>query len=295
MVIRSFPRTVALLVARILAFLALVVLAMGFLMPVLRNARERLLAPSDFDTLALGSIAALAAALAATVLCMKFFERLRWVDVGLWWRPATQWNLAAGLFAGLVSAGVATVVPVLFGAGEFLPVTSSNADLPQLIYFLVVIAIAAAGEELQFRGYLFQVLVRATGIIPALLITGALFGMLHLGNPGSSRLGTLNTVLAGVVLGYAFWRSRDLWLPIGAHIGWNCVFPLVGDELSGIGVHLTGYRIFWKSAALWHGGSYGPEAGLYGTAGLLAMLVLVRRLPVKRQDAPLLESGATPL
>ena len=44
-----------------------------------------------------------------------------------------------------------------------------------------------------------------------------------------------NTILWGIVLGYSFLRSGDLWLPIGLHFGWNWTLPLLGVNLGHVG------------------------------------------------------------
>ncbi|NIW14108.1 MAG: CPBP family intramembrane metalloprotease, partial [Candidatus Thorarchaeota archaeon] len=39
--------------------------------------------------------------------------------------------------------------------------------------------------------------------------------------PVSSALMFVNLLLGGVMLGLAFAQTRNLWLPIGLHFGWN--------------------------------------------------------------------------
>ena len=122
----------------------------------------------------------------------------------------------------------------------------------------------------------------------AAIIPGALaFGLLHLLNPNASWLGAINTIGFGVVFGYAFSRSRDLWLPIGLHFGWNLTLPLFGATLSGLRINVTGYEMSWTAGKLWSGGDYGPEAGLWTSVVVLLMFAAVRKGPVRRQAAPI--------
>ena len=60
-------------------------------------------------------------------------------------------------------------------------------------------------------------LLRSTGPFTAILPVGVLFGAMHSSNPHASNLGLVNTAGFGMLFGYAFWRSRDLWLPFGLH------------------------------------------------------------------------------
>src|SRR5581483_10039387 len=98
-------------------------------------------------------------------------------------------------------------------------------------------------------------------------------------------LGVLNTILWGILLGYSFLRSRDLWLPIGLHYGWNAVLPLFGVNLSGLTIEVTRYFYRWDSAPLWSGGAYGPEGGLRATFFVIGLFFALARAPIKPQRA----------
>ena len=64
-----------------------------------------------------------------------------------------------------------------------------------------------------------------------------------MGNQNSNVPGVVNTVIWGVLLGYACYRSGALWLPIGMHFGWNVLLPLAGANLSGFTMRVTGYTL----------------------------------------------------
>jgi membrane protease YdiL (CAAX protease family) len=98
----------------------------------------------------------------------------------------------------------------------------------------------------------------------------------------------MNTMLWGILFGYAFLRSGDLWLPIGLHFGWNWVLPLLGVNLSGFTMVTTGYTLHWRTDVLWSGGSYGPEGGLLCTIVVAALVWYIHRVPIQRQEAFLL-------
>src|SRR6266513_588831 len=98
-------------------------------------------------------------------------------------------------------------------------------------------------------------LLRAVGPFATILPVSVLFGLAHSTNQNVSPLAVVNTVLWGVLLGYAFIRSGDLWLPIGLHFGWNWTLPLLGENLSGFTMGVTGYAMHWKAGVLWSGGA----------------------------------------
>jgi membrane protease YdiL (CAAX protease family) len=136
----------------------------------------------------------------------------------------------------------------------------------------------AMGEELLFRGYAFQLLIRGMGPVATILPTSLIFGLMHAFNPGASTLGIVNTVAWGILLGYAVWRTGALWLPIGLHFGWNVALPLLGSNLSGLTMGVTGYTLEWNVGVLWSGGGYGVEGSLLTTLVVVALFFGLRKL-----------------
>jgi membrane protease YdiL (CAAX protease family) len=100
----------------------------------------------------------------------------------------------------------------------------------------------------------------------------------------------VNTAGFGIVFGYAFLRSRDMWLPTGIHFGWNFTLPLFGANVSGITMGVTGQAIQWNAGPLWSGGDYGPEASILTSLVLFVLFPLVGKAPVRRQENPLLDT-----
>jgi CAAX protease family protein len=148
------------------------------------------------------------------------------------------------------------------------------------------------GEELIFRGYGFQLLLGALGPYATIVPVGVVFALLHNSNPNASWLGLLNTAGFGILFGYAYWRSRDLWLPFGLHIGWNFTLPLFGVNLSGLKIKVTGYELSWFAGPLWSGGEYGPEASVLTSAVLFLLGFFLWKAPVRRQPSPLTDPPA---
>jgi uncharacterized protein len=143
--------------------------------------------------------------------------------------------------------------------------TAGQAPLTALFLTAIVLLVAAAVEELMFRGFPLQVLSEGIGVWPAVLVLSGLFGLVHLNNPNSSWLGTVNTILAGVLLSLAYLRARSLWLPYAIHVGWNAgIGFILGLPLSGLDlVSLWTTGVAGRDLIL--GGGYGPEGGLITT------------------------------
>jgi membrane protease YdiL (CAAX protease family) len=253
----------------ILAFVGLFLFAWGLL---------------PFGYLIASTLSVFAAAAAANALAMRIYERASLTEVGLNWNPASARNLLVGLASGIGAAVAILAGPLLAGAAELVKAPEGQAQAPSLLLLLVVLVFGGIGEEMLFHGYGFQVLLGALGPFATILPVSVLFALAHTGNLNVSTLGLINTGLWGVVLGYAFWRSGDLWLPIGLHIGWNWMLPLFGTNLSGFTMNVTGYVMRWKVSPLWSGGDYGPEGGLMTTVVVILLFIwLAARAPLRRQ------------
>ncbi len=106
------------------------------------------------------------------------------------------------------------------------------ADPGELLFNLLIIAVLPAiGEELLFRGVVQQQLQRWLQPVSAIWITAILFSAIHL-----QFAGFFPRMLLGAVLGYVFYWSRNLWLPIAAHFVMNGMQVIgvyfMGDEMA---------------------------------------------------------------
>jgi membrane protease YdiL (CAAX protease family) len=238
----------------------------------------------------------LVAAAIAAALAMAIFESdsppKGLGDIGLAWVAGTLRNLSIGVAIGVVAAALAVLPAVAFGLAHFQ--YSSNADVSWggALFTPVLLFCGALGEEIAFRGFTLQYLMRGYGRWAAILGTGALFGLLHAGNPGATTMSTINTTGFGIVFGAAVLRSRDLWLPAGIHFAWNASLPFLGVGLSGLTIKVTGYELIWRAGDLWSGGSYGPEASVITSMVIVLVLVAVWKVPVARGTAYLVPESA---
>ncbi len=231
------------------------------------------------------------AAVMANALAMRIFERAHLADIGLGWTPASVRNLLLGLAGGTGAACLVLVGPIVAGLAEFQAVPGAEPHGRTLLFVIVILLFGAVGEEMLFRGYAFQVMVAFFGPFATILPVGVLFGLAHASNLGITTLGLVNTMIWGVLLGYSFVRSGDLWLPIGLHLGWNWALPLFGVNLSGFTMEVTGYALHWKIGAFWSGGAYGPEGGMLTSAVTVLLFVYLWKAPVRPQSPLLLRDS----
>jgi len=165
-------------------------------------------------------------------------------------------GLGAGFALMAASVGVATVAGVYRIIGE--------GDTSTLLLELISVAIMPGfTEELLFRGILFRWLEEFGGSWLALLVTSALFGLAHIMNPNATWFSSFAiAVEAGVLLGGCYMLTRNLWLAMGLHAGWNFTQGEIFDvPVSGIDEHgLVQAQL--SGPPLLSGGTFGLEASL---------------------------------
>jgi uncharacterized protein len=259
------------LVVRVLIFVALAVLG--------RLVFPALMLPFG-DVLVVAALSSFAAGAVANAVLVRGWGSGKPSEFGLGRSRDAGPEMAAGVAAGVGGATLIVGVSLALRLAAIEDVPGAQRAWLGIPVLAIVLLFGAAGEELLFHGYAFQELVRAAGEFAVVLPVGILFGLAHLGNQGVTGLAIFNTMAWGVLLGCAYLRTRALWLPIGLHFGWNVAMPLLGVNLSGFTMGVTGYTLRWKTTDLWSGGAYGLEGGL-GTTLVVAMLffLLYRVIP----------------
>ncbi|HSG43127.1 MAG TPA: type II CAAX endopeptidase family protein [Anaerolineales bacterium] len=157
-------------------------------------------------------------------------------------------------------------------AWEFDPV---NDVVTGVLTFLIGFILVGWNEELMSRGYHLQTIASGLNLFWGVVISSAFFGIAHLGNPNATWVSAAGIFFAGIYLAYGYIRTKQLWLPIGLHIGWNFFEGVVfGFPVSGLDIYaLT--RIQVTGPELWTGGAFGPEAGLILLPSLIVGGVLI--------------------
>ncbi|MGH9840702.1 MAG: lysostaphin resistance A-like protein [Blastocatellia bacterium] len=216
-------------------------------------------------------------------LCLRFFERMRLAALGLAFHDGWRGDVLKGF--GVSGSMIAGIVVVQWFAGgmrvKINPVLwdEPGAVLAQVIAALLLLIVAAAFEELAYRGYAFQTLLRGAPAIVPIALLSLLFGLAHWNNPSRTSFSTANTILAGIWLSVAYLRTRSLWFPIALHTGWNWVMGAVfGVPVSGLLIPRQPLLLSTSGDPVWlTGGSYGCEGGGAATVVfLLGTLVLWR-------------------
>ena len=151
-------------------------------------------------------------------------------------RPARWGPLPAAWIGAYVMLGLYSALLVLLeelgldvsalDEGNPLPVDADQGIATVAVLGLAVVVAAPFGEELFFRGLLFRGLRGHWRVLPALALSGLIFGLFHL------NLSVLVPFTAvGMVFAWAMEQSESLWTSIAAHAAFNSL---------AFGVHVAG-------------------------------------------------------
>ena len=194
---------------------------------------------------------------AAYVLYVRLIER----------RPAFELKMrgmAREVGVGLlIGGGLFTATAALLWVLGLYEVVGVNGWMAMVAPFAAAL-MAGYVEEIFFRGILFRILEEGLGSWLALALSSALFGLMHVANPGATVLSTVAIVLeAGILLGSAFMMTRRLWMAMGLHFSWNFV-------QGGIfGINVSGF----KMGGLFQSHLQGPDVLTGGAFGVEASVV----------------------
>jgi uncharacterized protein len=231
-----------------------------------------------------GPVAGIVATLFAAAMMLvvytaivRFMEQRPVTELAL---PAMGKELGIGILLGAGLYTACILILMVFGTYRINGFNDWHILLPGLA---VTIA-TGFYEELFFRGGVFRLAERWFGTWIALLISGLVFGFVHMGNEGSTMQGLISiSTWAGLLLAATYILTRRLWLGIGLHAAWNYT---QGSVFSGI-VSGNGQAAGLTKSTIegpeWlTGGAFGIEASVVAlvvctTTGVILLVMAVRK------------------
>jgi membrane protease YdiL (CAAX protease family) len=186
-------------------------------------------------------------------------------------------------FGALVGAGLYTASAVILMLLGIYKVEGLNP----LVFLLPNLAMAIKSgifEELLFRGILFRSTETMFGSWIAILVSSAVFGLVHLMNPDATLGGAIYiSIEAGLLLAAAYLVTRRLWICMGFHMGWNYFQSAVfSGVVSGSATDPGLLKATIEGPELLTGGSFGMEHSVVAlllctTTGIILLLIAIRR------------------
>ncbi len=256
----------------------LIVLFMGTNLAVTMPLMKFFKTIPDFPMQAVGTMFSYIMLTISTWVMLRYVDKRPFHSVGVTFKANWGKELSQGLLFG--SGMMSLIYLIEYSTGmvviEFRDLTTQQS----LIIFANSIGlyiVVGYGEELMFRGYLFQAFAEGTNKLIATLCISLLFAAAHMANPNASLFGIINVGLAGVWLSLAYFKTGALWLPIGMHISWNFFQGFVYSyPVSGTTSLREQIGTAVVSGPDWiTGGAFGPEGGVLATIMLVLCSLMI--------------------
>lgn len=255
-----------------------------FFDPSLLNSLNQL--PPEYMLLAM--VGETIAITVSVFLARRFLDKRSIESLGLTLSIQTLFDILTGIVITFLQMGLIYLLMSALGwitfQGFAWQFDALSVVIKNTLIFFVLFVMVGWNEELLSRGYHLQTIASGTNLFWGVMISSAVFGLLHLGNPGANWVSTAGIFLAGIFFAYGYTRTKQLWLPMGMHLGWNFFEGVgFGFPVSGLDIYpLT--RIEVNGPVLWTGGVFGPEAGLIVLPALVLGAVLIYLYTVKRTE-----------
>lgn len=219
------------------------------------------------------------------VLYCRFIEERRLKSMGFRKSSCfTEYLLGGAL--GIIMISIPTVIGIVTGA------YSISSGIP--VFSIVILCLfgyvfQGMSEEIIFRGYLMTSMARKNSLFVSIILSSAVFSIIHFGNPGITPVAFLNLFLYGVVAAVLFIKRGSIWPACGMHTFWNFYQGnIFGINVSG--TVKTGGTVFNATINrnlpdYLTGGIFGIEGSLYVTAVLIVfLLIFLFILPEKKNE-----------
>ena len=212
-----------------------------------------------------------------TVFYTKVIEKRKLFTIGFSSKKAVP-NYIAGLIMGAAFFSVAVLICKLTGVISLD--MHNKKDITTMLLFFGGWIIQGLAEEVHCRGFLLTSLSRRYSVTASVLISSAVFSILHIGNIFITPIGFLaflNIFLFGVLVSVLFIKTGNIWLCAALHSSWNLVQGNVyGIPVSGVKDIPSFMTVIAQNGHdLIHGGDFGIEGGIAATIVLTAVISLV--------------------
>jgi len=200
-------------------------------------------------------------------ILMRFVDKEPFIKLGFSLKGKIN-DIILGMTLGLLLMAVGYSILILLGEIKFV---GFNYDLKNIILlFLLFIAVSIA-EETYVRGYVLKNLLKSFNPIISLIISSAIFSLLHFFNPNVNYIALTELFIAGILLGISYVYTKNLWFPIALHLSWNFFQVMFGFNVSGMDTYsLIEFEIIENNNI--NGGDFGFEGSYLSILFSLIMM-----------------------
>ena len=205
-------------------------------------------------------------------ILMKFVDKEPFINLGFSVKGKMN-DIILGMALGLLLMAVGYSTLIFLGEIKFV---SFNFDLKSImLLFLLFIGVSVV-EETYVRGYVLKNLLKSFNPVVSLIISSAIFSLLHFFNPNVNYIALTELFIAGILLGVSYVYTKNLWFPIALHLSWNFFQVMFGFNVSGIDTYsLIEFEILENNNI--NGGDFGFEGSYLSILFSLIMIYFLWR------------------
>ena len=209
-------------------------------------------------------------------LWVKFIEKRPFSSLGFFKKGWLK-ELGRGFLIGAAQFSLVVALLLLTGTGSL---ELAELSLEPVLFILALIPfwiLQGGTEELVTRGWLFPAVSDKSNIFIGILISSALFGALHLFNPGVTVLSIVNIILDGIFACFLMLKYDNMWVLAGMHGAWNFVQGnIYGIQVSGQGASTSILSYSSQSSVdLLSGGAFGAEGSIFASIVLIGCIAFL--------------------
>ena len=185
---------------------------------------------------------------------MKFIDKEPFMNMGFSIKGKRN-DIILGMTLGLFMMALGYIVLESLGEIQFSRI---NYDLSSIIWLFILFIGVSVLEETFVRGYVLKNLLKSFNPVVSLVVSSALFSLLHFFNPNVNYLALVELFIGGIALGISYIYTRNLWFPFAFHLSWNFFQVIFGFNVSGMDTYsLIEFEILEPNNL--NGGDFGFE------------------------------------
>ena len=207
---------------------------------------------------------------AALFVGVKFFHKRPFASMLTGFQKVRWSRFFLGFALWFTFSAIVMFITYLVNPENFTFQFDAKRFFPFALLAIIMVPIQSSAEEMFFRGYLMQTMSRMTRhkIIP-LLVTSALFGLVHSMNPEVDTYGfgimMVNYMGMGLILGIVTLADEGLEMAMGLHSA-NNLFAFLFVSYPGIAL---------DTPSIIHLGEINPAQDLIGIFGFGILFILL--------------------
>ena len=137
---------------------------------------------------------------------MKFIDKEPFMNMGFSIKGKRN-DIILGMTLGLLMMALGYIVLESLGEIQFSRI---NYDLSSIIWLFILFIGVSVLEETFVRGYVLKNLLKSFNPIVSLVVSSALFSLLHFFNPNVNYLALVELFIGGIALGISYIYTRNL-------------------------------------------------------------------------------------